>query len=88
MSDKIKLFPSGKARRERLNLRKYRVACEVSDRWLQFSEKAHRVGDKDFMFVNIMTLGSDDKEKKLCELVLSRQDILEMLRMIPNDNDD
>ncbi len=88
MTDKIKQFPSGQLRRQRLNLRKYRVACEVSGRWLQFPEKSSKVSNKDLLVVNVMTLGNDDKEKKLCELVISRQDIIEMLNTISTEIDD
>ena len=82
MSDKIKNFPRGAERRDRLNVRKYRVPCQVSDRWLQFPQTAHALVGGDFMAVDVMTLGGDEKERKICELVLTRQDLIRMLEQV------
>lgn len=82
MSDNIKHFPRGKVRGERLNFRKYRVPCQVSERWLQFPQTAHALASSDFMTINVMTLGTDDKERKICELVLTKQDLLRMIEQV------
>lgn len=83
MSDKIKHFPRGEIRKNRLNFRKYRVPCQVSERWLQFPQTAHALAAGDFMTVDVMTLGADDKERKICELVLTKQDLLRMIEQVP-----
>ncbi len=82
MSDKIKYFPRGQERRRRLALSKYRVPCQVSDRWLQFPETAHAFHDGDFMRVNVMTMGANEKERKICELVLTKQDLMHMIQQV------
>jgi hypothetical protein len=82
VSDKIKHFPRGEERRDRLNLRKYRVPCQVSMRWLQFPETAHALRAGDFMQIDVMTVGSDDKERKICELILTKQDLVRMLEQV------
>ena len=82
MAGNIEHFPRGEARRNRLNLRRQRVACQVSERWLQFPLTAHELPSGDFMKVDVMTLGSDEKERKLCELVLTKQDLLRMIEQV------
>jgi len=87
MKDKIKHFPLGVERQKRLNLRNYRVLCQVSERWLHFPKKASALSDGDYMVVDAMTMGSGDKERKLCELVLIKQDLLRMLQQIKTDKE-
>jgi hypothetical protein len=82
MSDKIQHFPRGGEKRDRLNLRTFRVACQVSERWLQFPDSASRLQGGDFMMIDVMTLGSDEKERKICELALTKQDLLKMIEQI------
>ena len=82
MGDKIKHFPRGAERRDRLNFRKYRIACQVSDRWLQFQENAHALAGGDFMKIDVMTLGADEKKRKICELVLTKQDLIRMIDQV------
>lgn len=82
MSDDIRPFPRGAERRERLNVRKYRVPCQISDRWLQFPETAHPLNGGDFMRVDVMTLGADETERRICELVLTKQDLLRMIEQV------
>ncbi|MHB8919409.1 MAG: hypothetical protein ACYC3N_00040 [Halothiobacillus sp.] len=82
MSDKIKYFPIDTARRDRLNLRKFRVPCQVSLRWLKFPKVAHNLQVVDFMQIAVMTIGADDRERKICELILTKQDLLQMIEQI------
>ena len=82
MSDTIKYFPRGSERRERLNLRKYRVPCQISERWLQFPETAQALQGGDFMRINVMTVGSNDRDRKICELVLTKQDLMRMIEQV------
>lgn len=78
MDNKIKHFPRGK-------IRKYRVPCQISERWLQFPETASPVQSGDFMIVDVMTMNSDERERKLCELVLTKQDLIKMLEQIKTE---
>lgn len=48
------------------------VPCEVSERWIQFPSK---VEDERWIPINIMTK-SNDKDVKLCELIISKKDLL------------
>ena len=59
------------------------VQCQVSNRWLQFPEGAGTGTDgEDWMIVDVMTLDSNEQPKKICELVLSRADILQTLEHV------
>ena len=82
MSDKIKHFPRGIERRERLNRRQYKVPCQISERWLQFPLEASPLAGGDFMHVDVMTLGIDENPRKICELVLTKQDLLAVLNQV------
>lgn len=82
MTDKIKNFPQGAERRNRLNQVNFRVPCQVSERWLQFPETATPLNNGDFMVVNVMTKNSEEKDRKICELVLTKQDLLKMLEQV------
>jgi len=49
---------------------------------LKFPEKASEVGGKGFMLIDVMTLGSDEQPRKICELVLTKKDLIAMLNKI------
>lgn len=79
----------GPTRQERIRLAKvmeHQAICEVSPRWLQFPQTARLVGGVPMMIVNVMTTNSDDQDKKLCELVLSKSDLLQILARIEVKN--
>lgn len=78
------------ARWERLHLAKLmegRVDCQVSGRYLQFPEAALEnptgAGTQALMTVDVMTADAEGKERKLCELVLAREDLLAILNRMP-----
>ena len=83
--DNIKNFPRGAERRKRLNLRKFRVPCQVSERWLQFPKTTSALNAGDFMAVDVMTIGSNNKARKLCELILTKQDLMKMLEQVKSE---
>ena len=58
------------------------VPCDVSERWLQFSDSGLKSGS---VLVNVMTMGSDDKPKKICEMVLNKEDLLRALENVRFD---
>lgn len=75
----------GPTRRERMRLAtimEHKAECQVSSRWLQFPQSAQTVGDASFMFVDVMTLTGNEQEKKLCQLVLTKEDLLDILERI------
>ncbi|WP_163581128.1 hypothetical protein [Gracilibacillus saliphilus] len=49
------------------------VPCLVSERWLQFPETANNENN---IIVDVMTQTEGNKPRKLCELILSRNDLL------------
>lgn len=64
------------------------VPCEISGRWLQFPEESAFVGNEELMFVDVMTMDTcNDKPRKLCQLCVSREDILRALDNIKSEND-
>jgi len=83
MSDRVLRFPKRFKNTKRLDARKGKLRCEVSDRWLQFPKKADSQNGIEYMFVNVMTLGAEDNEKKLCEIVLDRKELLKILNELP-----
>lgn len=74
--------PTRQQRVRLANVMENRAICEVSSRWLQFSETATLVGGEPLLFVNVMTLNSDDQEKKICQLVLSKDDLQQILSRV------
>lgn len=62
------------------------VPCEVSGRWLQFPEESAFIGEKNLMFVDVMTYGDNDKPRKICSLCISQEDIVRALKHVePRD---
>lgn len=58
------------------------VPCEVSGRWLQFPDN---VSDLRWIPVDVMTIGSDSTARKICELVIGKEDILRAINSIEVD---
>lgn len=53
------------------------VPCHVSDRSLRFAEREQfEVVDEDLIQLNVMTVDEDGAPYKLCDLVVSRGDLL------------
>jgi len=83
MRDKVIPFHSLGQRELREDRRKRRIRCEVSPRWLQLSEQIDRYEDRDYMHVYVMTLDSNEKERKLCELILDPQELAKVILALP-----
>ncbi|MFJ1470086.1 hypothetical protein [Massilia orientalis] len=86
MADEAK-YPSLYERVHLAKLMEGRVDCAVSGRWLQFPATAQEVEmggcTQELMFVSVMTTNEDHKDRKLCELVLAREDLLHILNRMP-----
>jgi hypothetical protein len=53
------------------------VPCHVSERWLRFAEREqYAVLDEDLIQLDVMTLDDEGAPYKLCELLVSRGDLL------------
>ena len=60
------------------------LRCEVSERWLQLPMATDLTDDNvDYMHLDVMTNGSNDKPKKLCELIINRAELIGLLKEIP-----
>lgn len=83
MTKNIERFPYKKENTNRLNLQKRKLPCQVSARWLQFPQESSPHPQGDFISVDVMTStlsdGLEEKESKICELVLFREDLEAML---------
>ncbi|AKA70151.1 hypothetical protein [Clostridium scatologenes] len=58
------------------------VPCEVSNRWLQFADESNLCQGGEFIGVDVMTLGSDEQPKKICQLIINREDIIRALNSV------
>ena len=62
---------------------KYGVPCMVSSRWLQFPEKsAGHFGGGEFIDVDVMTEGENEKPRRICHLVVTREDLLRVINSV------
>lgn len=77
--DKIIRIPISYTQRKINQFGKGFVPCEVSGRWLQFPEK---VTDDRYIPLEVMTEGSGDSPKKICELIVSKEDIMRAINSI------
>lgn len=61
----------------------FTVPCMVSNRWLQFStDGSARFVEGEYIQMWVMTLDSEEQPKKLCELIVTREDLLDVLDLI------
>lgn len=75
-------------RRKLANIMEGQAECHVSERWLQFSSNAQLNPDgsggyDELLFLDVMTKNREGKEKKICELVLDRRDLVAILERMP-----
>ncbi len=71
-------------RRKRENRKNKVLKCEISERWIQFPIVTDLANsDIDYMHLDIMTNGCNDVPKKLCELIVNRSELIELLKDIP-----
>jgi hypothetical protein len=83
MSIDIVNFPRRSTDRKRLEAREGKLRCEVSDRWIQFRPESDRFDDIEYLTLDVMTLGTDEKDRKLCELILDKDQLLDILAKLP-----
>lgn len=85
MNDNIRRLPGMQNRRRRLDISTGIVRCQVSDRWLQFPRSGPHEQRGTLLVVDVMTAGRDDEGRKLCELILTKQDLLAVLAAIQTE---
>ncbi|MBU7320544.1 hypothetical protein [Paenibacillus oleatilyticus] len=75
MDNNVVSFPIGFYQMKKNELGERFLPCEVSGRWMEIVGGSR---DNKFIIANVMTLGSDDEERKICELILHTKDIINL----------
>ena len=59
------------------------VPCRVSMRWLEFSTSGSaQLRDGEYLQLWVMTRGGDDEPRRICELVITREELKSVLDLI------
>jgi hypothetical protein len=83
--EKIIKFPISYSQRMKNQMGKGYVPCMVSGRWLQFPDKSSGFfGGGEFIEISVMTEGMGDKPKKICDLIITREDIMSAVNSVNN----
>lgn len=87
--DNITKFPISYAERRKNTIGPLHVECEVSGRYLQFHGRSVVYGDKESIAVDVMTNDTlqGDRPRKLCELRVTREDLLMALENVSPKNE-
>lgn len=87
MDTKIKKFPISYSERRKNMMGLLCVECQVSGRYLRFHEKSDVLKAGEFITVDVMAMQNEEDKpaKKICELVITREDIMEALKHISPD---
>ncbi len=76
-------MPDNWHKRLKRHLGDFAVPCMVSDRWIQFStDGSALLPEGEYITLWVMTRGADGRPKKLCELIVTRQDLQGALDLI------
>lgn len=59
--------------------------CQVSERWLQFPRTGRKFQEGTFLVVDVMTSNETGKERKLCELILVKEQLQHILDRIEEE---
>ena len=84
MSEKVIKFPiTYSQRRKNLN-GPLCVECQVSGRTLNFHEKSCTLENGEFITIDVMAMQIEDDKpaRKICELIVTKEDLLEALNHI------
>lgn len=83
MNEKITKFPMSYSQRHKNMMGPLAVECQVSGRYLQFHEKSDILDTGEFVTVDVMAMPDGDApEKKICGLIIKREDLLEALKHV------
>jgi hypothetical protein len=83
ISKKIVRLPGQTTARRRIDQHERRIRCEVSPRWIQFSQQIDRHADQDYLRLAIMTLDAGEKTRTLCELIIDPREFQKLLSSLP-----
>ena len=84
MSNKITKFPISFSQRRKNTLGPLSVECQVSGRCLRFHDQSSILESGEFIAVDVLSMQIEDEKKphKICELIITREDLLEALKHI------
>ena len=84
MSEKITKFPITYSQKRKNINGPLCVECQVSGRTLQFHEKSHVFESGEFITIDVMAMQMEDDKpaRKICELIVTKEDLLEALNHI------
>ena len=88
MNEKVTRFPITYSEWRKNMVGPLCVECQVSGRYLRFHEKSDIVQAGEFITVDVMAMQMDEDKpsKKICELIITREDLMNALKHIsPND---
>lgn len=83
MNDKIKQLPLASESRQRLDRRQGIVRCQVTDYWLRFQPWAEKYPQGTFVIADVMEGEPEADFRRVCELVLSLDELLAVLQSLP-----
>ncbi len=83
MSDKVRQLPVGDGSRQRLDRRQGIVRCQVTDYWLRFHPVAQQYPQGTFVIADVMQGDPEGTPRRVCELVLSRDELVSLLQGLP-----
>jgi hypothetical protein len=75
-------FPITRWQRIRNLQGEFSVPCEVSERWLSFGCTSDKLSTGEFIYMDIMTMGNNEKKRKICSLIITRENLLNVLSKI------
>ena len=85
MATKVETLPVNPYTAIRRKLGSRMVPCMVSGRYLAFPEHSSVINEtSDFIAIDVMTMNETNQPRKLCELVLTRQDLEAALKGCPS----
>ena len=82
MKNKITKIPISYDTRLKNQLGKGAVPCLVSERWLKFSTESSLLQDGEYVSVDVMTKDKNDNQRKICELIIKKEDIVDAIQSI------
>jgi hypothetical protein len=80
--NKITKFPITERQRIRNIQGGYAVPCEVSERWLSFDRTSANLKEGEFIGIDVMTMGENYKAKKLCSLIVTKENLMHVISKI------
>lgn len=86
MSDKIVNLPGKYQRKKLIDSKKGTIRCEVTERWIQFPKASDKYHYMDYLPLDVMTMGANEKERKICEIIVDRDMLQKMLKALPTND--